>query len=60
MTDAAYFREYYIEHRDKLLERAKRWSKNNRLRINANKRYRYRVDDEYRERERARKRASEK
>ena len=60
MTDAAYFHEYYIEHRDKLLEQAKRWGKDNRLRVNANRRYRYRVDDEYREheRERARKRAA--
>lgn len=48
MSSPEYCRAYYYEHRESLLERAKKWAKENRTRINANRRYRYRVDAEYR------------
>jgi len=51
MTDmTAYYRAYYLEHREHLIELAKMWKRNNRDRINANNRRRYRIDPAYRER----------
>lgn len=52
MTNSTeYSRAYYLAHRESMLERAKKWSRDHRDRINANKRYRYRTDAEYRARD---------
>ena len=48
MIDSNYFHEYYLAHREKIIEYAKMRSKEKREIINANERRRYRRDAEYR------------